>query len=203
MNAYNTALPLILASTSPRRQALMEQARLNFKTMAVEIDESQLSCESVSDYLYRMVANKADKAREQLNATTPTLVITADTVGLLDGVILGKPRDRAHAFAMWQAMSGNTHKVCTGVQATLVCGGDILWQQALIDTTEVTFITLNANDMANYWATGEPCDKAGAYAIQGFGATWVSKINGSYTNVVGLPLPRLISLIDDAGQWIR
>lgn len=211
-------MKIILASSSPRRRQLLTQAGLQFEIMAAEIDESVRAEESPADYIQRMVRQKAQAAIADINTSTqshqspldpPILLLTADTIGILpDGQsILIKPTDKAHAFRMWQQMSGSTHQVCTAVQATLLAspkskGATALltavWQQQIIECTEVTFVPLTDHEMQCYWRSGEPKDKAGGYAIQGGAAAWVSRINGSYTNVVGLPLAQTLALIDYA-----
>ncbi|AMN66788.1 Maf family protein [Psychrobacter sp. P11G5] len=148
---------------------------------------------------------------------TPFIILTADTIGVLpDGkTVLVKPADRAHAYSMWRQMSDNTHQVWTAVQATLVAllpakpttDADkqlsneplkVVWQKQIIESTDVTFIPLTQDMMSDYWDSDEPADKAGGYAIQGLAAAWVTSINGSYTNVVGLPLAQTLALIDEA-----
>ena len=126
------------------------------------------------------------------------LVITADTIGILaDGVsILVKPTDKNDAFAMWQKMSNTQHAVWTAVQLSVIDSvGKVIHTDNILEKTEVTFIELDNTAMETYWATGEPTDKAGGYAIQGKGAAWVERINGSYSNVVGLPLAQTIAAI--------
>ncbi len=156
----------------------------------------------------------------------PFIMLTADTIGVLpDGkTVLVKPTDRMHAYEMWQQMSDSTHQVWTAVQATTVallpnlspeclsveskCQNSaerehslqVVWHQHLIERTEVTFIALTPAIMSRYWDSGEPADKAGAYGIQGLAAAWVTSINGSYTNVVGLPLAQTLALIDKANN---
>lgn len=159
--------------------------------------------------------------------STSFIILTADTIGVLpDGqTVLIKPTDRHHAYSMWQKMSDNAHQVWTAVQATLVTlmstnnsavndvsnvsdsvnnqGTKILnviWQQQIIERTEVTFVPLTPDMMAGYWDSGEPADKAGGYGIQGLAAAWVTCINGSYTNVVGLPLAQTLALINKASK---
>ena len=149
------------------------------------------------------------------------MILTSDTIGVLaDGqTVLVKPTDREHAYTMWEQMSDTEHEVWTAVQATLVelkpraldstlgstsdnaseCGPvfQIVDQQHILERTSVTFIALTQAMMSDYWDSGEPADKAGAYGIQGLGAAWVSRISGSYTNVVGLPLAQTLALIKD------
>lgn len=189
-------MPIVLASTSPRRQQLLTQAKLCFDTMGVEIDESCLPSETPVDYITRMSLTKTQAVLHKL--PTQAIVISADTIGVLDEQILGKPKDYAHAVQMWQAMSDTSHWVWTSVAVSVVKAGELLWQQTLLEQTQVTFVPISLSMMEAYWATGEPCDKAGAYAIQGFGASWVKSINGSYTNVVGLPLAQTLCLIAKA-----
>lgn len=155
-----------------------------------------------------------------ISPNQPFVILTADTIGVLpDGqTVLIKPADRNHAYSMWQQMSDNTHQVWTAVQATLVMLTPTdntnnhntnnhntnmfkaLWQQQIIERTEVTFVPLTSDMMAGYWNSGEPTDKAGGYAIQGLAAAWVTRINGSYTNVVGLPLAQTLALINEANE---
>ena len=206
-------MDIILASGSPRRRELLTSAALDFQTMSVDIDESPLAHESPQDYIQRMVASKAETAIKLLNnddINAPVewsdafIILSADTIGVLpDGkTILVKPIDREHAYRMWQQMSDNTHQVWTAVQATLVTRDHksliATWQQQIIERTAVSFVPLTSVMMRDYWASGEPADKAGAYAIQGLAAAWVTRINGSYTNVVGLPLAQTLTLIDKA-----
>ena len=208
-------MKIILASTSPRRQDLLALADIQFITQAVDVDESVLSEEIPQDYIVRMVQAKAEAAAEVIKqsgssdknstATNPEqkqkehyLVITADTIGVLaDGVsILVKPTDKNDAFAMWQKMSNTQHAVWTAVQLSVVDSvGKVIHTDNILEKTEVTFIELDKTAMEAYWATGEPTDKAGGYAIQGKGAAWVERINGSYSKVVGLPLAQTLAAI--------
>lgn len=214
---------LILASGSPRRHELLTRAQLDFTVMSVDIDETPHVNESPKDYIERMVASKAEAALEQLNKelnkklndrqtdlSASLIILTADTIGVLaDGkTVLVKPDSREDAYRMWQQMSDDTHQVWTAVQATQVSLTakaanhpshkpvlQIVNQQQITERTDVTFIPLTEEMMENYWDSGEPADKAGGYGIQGLGAAWVSRINGSYTNVVGLPLAQTVALI--------
>ena len=212
-------MDIVLASGSPRRRELLERAQLEFSTLSVDVDETKHDDESPTDYIERMVATKAEAAIQQLASRLKTdkscfsdslIILTSDTIGVLaDGqTVLVKPIDREHAYSMWQQMSDNVHEVWTAVQATHVSLSSkvanssthepvfqIINQQRITERTEVTFIALTAEMMSNYWESGEPADKAGGYGIQGLGAIWVSRINGSYTNVVGLPLPQTLALI--------
>lgn len=213
-------MKIILASTSPRRQDLLSLADIEFTIQAVDVDESVFSEEMPQDYIVRMVQAKAEAAAEVIkqfsssdtNSTATNLeqkqkehylVITADTIGVLaDGVsILVKPTDKTDAFAMWQKMSNTQHAVWTAVQLSVIDSvGKVIHTDNILEKTEVTFIELDNPAMEAYWATGEPTDKAGGYAIQGKGAAWVERINGSYSNVVGLPLAQTIAAIQRIKQ---
>ena len=218
-------MELILASGSPRRHELLSRAQLDFTVMSVDIDETPDANESPKDYIERMVATKAEAALQQLNKELnknlknnqtdlleSIIILTADTIGVLaDGkTVLVKPDNRKDAYRMWQQMSDNVHEVWTAVQATQVslsskAANDlnhepvlqVVNQQQITERTEVTFIALSTEMMSDYWESGEPADKAGGYGIQGLGAAWVSRINGSYTNVVGLPLAQTLALINE------
>lgn len=195
-------LPIFLASTSPRRHALLNQVNIVHGQLAVAIDETQYPDETPIDYIERMVMQKAVAALAVMHDDhQQALVITADTIGVLrSGAVLQKPNDYQEAVAMWQQMSDGQHQVWTAVQVSLVGYQDgqlvLLDQQRQTVKTEVDFVKLTEPMMADYWATGEPHDKAGGYAIQGQGAAWVKSIHGSYSNVVGLPLVETIKLIN-------
>lgn len=189
---------IILASTSPRRQELLKAAGVDFTVMAVHIDESWQSGECAEDYIMRMVVEKFARACQQA-LPEQSLVITADTIGVLpDGRVLTKPINRSDAYAMWEQMSDTTHEVWTAVCVGVVEHGKVLYQQSVICRTQVDFVKLTDAMKHVYWQTGEPMDKAGAYAIQGGAMAWVKSIRGSYTNVVGLPLAQTLELIERA-----
>lgn len=182
---------VILASSSPRRLQLLQQIGIEAEVRPAAFDE--LSTGKMADEV--VLANAVGKCQAVCAACGDKVpVIAADTVVVLDGQILGKPKDAADAVRMLTELSGRTHKVLTGVavsfqgrQLAEVCG------------TEVIFRTLTADEIADYVATGEPLDKAGAYGIQGRGAVFVEKINGCYNNVVGLPLTRLHLMLAKLG----
>lgn len=192
---------LILASTSPRRRELLSLLKLPFTTLSTDIDESMRAGELPTDYILRMVADKAMASINLLaDISEPTLILTADTIGVLANGkdILVKPTDKQDAFAMWQQMSGTHHEVWTAVQATLLnAKGEQVSSKQILEVTKVYFTELSHDEMASYWQTGEPADKAGGYAIQGLAGAWVERIEGSYTNVVGLPLAQVKQLIAD------
>lgn len=181
-------LDVVLASTSPRRKELLEQIGVQFTTTAIDIDESVITGETPSEYVVRLAREKALTAVS--NFSEQTVIIAADTTVTIDGHILGKPVNREDAFAMWELLSGRTHQVMTGVAVAFL--GQV---QTAIVQTDVEFLSLTHEQMQNYWDSGEPIGKAGGYAIQGLGAVFVPRIQGSYSNVVGLPLVETVALI--------
>lgn len=189
-------LPIILASTSPRRHELLNQVKVSHAQIGVDIDETILPQENPLDYISRMVAKKAEQAAVLKDLPKECLVITADTIGVLaDNTILVKPTDFANACDMWQKMSDTSHQVWTAEQVSHIKHNKIVVKKSALVTTEAQFIALTKQMMLDYWASGEPQDKAGGYAIQGLGASWVKSINGSYSNVVGLPLVETLDLL--------
>ena len=185
-------MKIVLASHAPRRRQLLGQMGLEFTTQSPEIDESAFHGRDAQDLVETLSREKARwVARQQ---TPDTLVIGADTVVVLDGAILGKPRDGAEAEAMLAALSGRDHQVFTGVT---LCQGDRILTQA--EETQVTFRPLTGQEIRQYVSTGEPMDKAGAYGIQGLGGLLVEGIRGDYHNVMGLPICRLGRMLLDFG----
>ncbi|QKJ85431.1 septum formation inhibitor Maf [Paramixta manurensis] len=174
-------LSLYLASGSPRRRELLTQLGLRFELITTEVEEQRRDGETAEHYVRRLANEKAQAGVARAPQDLP--VLGADTIVVLNGEILEKPRDERHAAAMLAKLSGQTHQVMTAV--TLA---DRNHQLDCLVTTEVTFRTLTSEDIARYVASGEPMDKAGAYGIQGTGGNFVRKINGSYHAVVGLPL---------------
>lgn len=182
---------VILASSSPRRLQLLQQIGIEAEVRPAAFDE--LSTGKMADEV--VLANAVGKCQAVCaDYGDKVPVIAADTVVVLDGKILGKPKDAADAVRMLTELSGRTHKVLTGVAV-----GFDGRQLAEVCETEVIFRTLTAAEIADYVATGEPLDKAGAYGIQGRGAVFVEKINGCYNNVVGLPLTRLHLILAKLG----
>ncbi|MDB4512030.1 Maf family protein [Arenicella sp.] len=175
-------LELILASGSPRRKALLESIGLEFSVLKTDTDESLNHNESPQDYVVRLATDKARTAEQLLQAEN-CAILTADTIVCQDQTVFAKPIDKNDAVRTWQQLSNSSHQVMTSV-----C---LLAQAKLYSctcTTSVKFCSISSAQMDQYWRTGEPQDKAGAYAIQGFASAWVQQINGSYSNVVGLPL---------------
>ena len=184
---------LILASASPRRRELLATLNLPFRVMPAHIDERHHAAEPPESYVVRLARQKAEQLAEQCPSAW---VLGADTVVVLDQHILGKPADAATARAMLSSLSGREHTVMTGV--AVVQRGRRLVQCDVV-RTRVRFHTLQAAAIEAYIATGEPFDKAGAYAVQGVGGQFVAALEGCYNNVVGLPLQRTLALLQAAG----
>lgn len=178
---------LILASGSPRRRELLRNLGLALEVRPVDIDETPHDGEKAEPYVGRLAETKA---RER--GAPGELVLAADTVVAIDGDLLGKPEDADHARAMLRRLSGRVHQVLTGV-ATWDPATDRL--ESEIATTQVVFAELGEREIEWYVQSGEPMDKAGAYAIQGLAALFVETIEGNYSNVVGLPLPTVRRLL--------
>lgn len=185
---------LVLASQSPRRQALLSQLGYQFDILAADIDESPLANEVATDYVQRLATQKAQHCFALLAQSSDSLVIGSDTCVVCQGKILGKPKDEADCIATLSLLSGKTHQVLTAVALV----GEGLSVSTLV-TTEVNFKTLTLAEMQRYWQTGEPQDKAGSYAIQGIAGQFIKSISGSYSSVVGLPLVETNELLLQAG----
>ncbi|MCX2886758.1 Maf family protein [Pseudomonas sp. DCB_BI] len=184
--------PLHLASGSPRRRELLTQIGVPFSVVSAPIDETPLSGESAPAYVERLARAKA--AAGLATVTGPAVVLGADTAVVLDGRILGKPENREDALAMLADLSGREHQVLTAV--ALDDGQRV---QSLCVTSRVRFREITAGEAQRYWASGEPADKAGSYAIQGLGAVFVTGLSGSYSAVVGLPLCETADLLGQFG----
>jgi len=183
---------LLLASRSPRRAELLRTLGVAFRVLDVEVDETPTAGEAPDAYVRRLARDKARAGRAIVDSLP---VLAADTTVVLDGAILGKPLDAADARTMLARLAGCTHEVMTGV--AVIDGRGSLRDTVL--ATRVTFRTLAPDEIAAYVASGEPLDKAGAYGIQGLGGALVARIEGSYSNVVGLPLAETLALLDAAG----
>jgi septum formation protein len=186
---------LVLASASPRRHELLTQAGFSFEVHPAYIPEDPLPDEDPIAYVTRLAREKAQAVFSQLATDAETArnlaVLGADTTVTLDKAILGKPEDAADAARMLRLLSGRTHRVMTGV--ALVTAETA---QVAAEVTAVRFLTLSDEEIAAYIATGEPMDKAGAYAIQGLAARWIPRIEGCYFNVVGLPIALVATLLE-------
>lgn len=183
--------PLFLASTSPRRRELLQQVGLEFSVLKVDVDESVQGGERPADYVLRLAR---EKALAGLAQAAEGVVIAADTTVVVDDEVLGKPASEVEAIHMWQRLSGRMHQVLTGVAV-----GDARRVETVAVSTRVHFRALTQAEMHAYWQSGEPGDKAGGYAIQGRGAVFVDAIEGSYSNVVGLPLAETAALLAHFG----
>ena len=182
---------LVLASASPRRRELLAGLGLTPLVRPVDVDETPLPGEPARDCVLRLARAKAAAV-----VGPGELVLAADTLVVLDGEILGKPAGDEEARAMLGRLAGRDHLVMTGVA---VRDGDGGREAAALETTRVSIAPLDGRRIGAYVATGEPMDKAGAYAIQGLGAVFVDRIDGNYTNVVGLPLPLTLRLFAELG----
>lgn len=179
---------LVLASSSPRRSEILRMVGWPFETFAVDIDETRLNGEEAVDYVERLARSKAEAAATHRRGS---IVLGADTVVVVEDRILGKPRDTDDARRMLRLLSDRWHQVLTGVA---IVSGDAAEPNVSHETTEVKFAEMSAAEIDWYVATGEPLDKAGAYAIQGRGARFIEEIKGDYFNVVGLPVRLLYQL---------
>lgn len=186
------AYPLFLASRSPRRRQLLEQLGLSFTTLDVEVAERQRSGERAEDYVRRVAREKALAGRERCGEAA-ALVIGGDTEVVLDGEVIGKPEDVADARRILRALSGRSHRV---LSAVCVAGPRGL-REALSEST-VWFAALDEDRIERYLATGEWRDRAGGYAIQGYAASFIARLDGSYSGVMGLPLYETARLLEQA-----
>ena len=178
---------VILASSSPRRRELLTAAGIAFEAVAADVDESVLKLEPPGEHVRRLAL---EKARRGLEIHPNAVVIGADTIVLVGSVILGKPRNAEDATRMLQVLSGREHEVLTGLAV-------ISARRSIVEVvrTRVWFNPLSEDEIASYVASGEPLDKAGAYAIQGMGSRFVDRIQGSCSNVVGLPVALVYRLL--------
>ncbi len=193
--ARPVAPPLYLASSSPRRRALLDQIGVCYRTLPVSVDETRRDGEPAQDYVTRLALAKARCAwRSLLPRAAPAPVLGADTVVVLDGEPLGKPGGRAQALAMLARLSGRRHRV---MSAVALVEGDR--EAVRLNVSRVSFRRISAVECEAYWASGEPADKAGAYAIQGRGAVFVRRLEGSYSGVMGLPLFDTAELLREFG----
>jgi septum formation protein len=189
---------IVLASASLRRSQLLHQIGVRHRIVGADIDETPQPGESPTDYVQRLAAAKAQAVAARLEDRAGGPVLAADTTVVLDRRIFGKPADEAECLAMLAALAGRTHAVLTAVA---------LWHEGrlsqALDTSYVTFRVIEAQEGRRYWASGEPAGKAGGYAIQGLGAVFVTRIEGSFSGVMGLPLFQTATLLDAAGvrRW--
>jgi septum formation protein len=187
-------MKLILASASPRRAQILRDAGISFSIMSSAIDETPYPQETPEQMVQRLADAKAELVAAR--AVGPAILVAADTVVVVDGQILGKPRSTEDARRMLELFSGRTHSVVTGVSAIRLPD---MQRRRFVETTLVTFLPLSPDEISRYLSTDEPYDKAGAYAIQGHAGRYIPRIEGCYFNVVGLPLARLVETLRDLG----
>jgi septum formation protein len=195
---------LVLASASPRRQELLRNAGIPFTAQPADINETPLANESPRDCAERLAREKALAISQK---RPQNYVLGADTIVVVDDKILGKPRDAADADRMLRLLSGRTHKVVTGVclvTPSMLVAPSMRSSESTLDgrgartVSEITLVTMEKisdEEIRDYIATGEPMDKAGAYAIQGIASRWIPRIEGDYGNVVGLPVARVYAML--------
>jgi septum formation protein len=179
-------MKLILASSSPRRAEILRDAGMSFTVMSSAVDETPIPGESPNEYVQRLACAKAELVAARL--VGPAIVVGADTVVVLDDQIIGKPRSAEHARRTLQLLSGRTHSVVTGVMLIRLPDAE---RRGFVETTQVQFSAISPEEISRYLATDEAYDKSGAYAIQGRAGRYISRIEGCYFNVVGMPLARL------------
>ena len=188
---------LVLASASPRRRELLSQAGFVFEVHPAHIPEDPHPGEDPIAYVTRLAREKAEAVYSELSSGSPDaarVILGADTTVTLDNHILGKPESPADAARMLRLLSGRTHRVITGI--ALVTAHRI---ESAAEVTTVQFLPQSDQEIADYVATGEPMDKAGAYAIQGIASRWIPRIEGDYSNVVGLPVARVWRMMRELG----
>jgi septum formation protein len=183
---------LILASSSPRRSELLRNAGIECRVEAANVPEIHRAGETPEDYVRRLARNKAETVAAKNGGQ---FVLGADTVVIVDHHILEKPESAEHARRMLRMLSGRTHEVTTGVCLIDRAGT----ADVRAETTLVTFSKLSDDEIKFYVGTGEPIDRAGAYAIQGFASRWAARVNGNYFNVVGLPVSLVYKMLREAG----
>ncbi len=184
---------LYLASASPRRSQLLDQLKIPHEVFPVDLDETRLPDEVPADYVRRLAQAKARTLWERLGQES-VAILGADTTVALGDAIFGKPRDRSDGVSMLQRLSGATHEVFTAIalQSKQGC-------QTRLSVSKVTFGTLSSEDCNAYWETGEPAGKAGGYAVQGVAAAFITRIEGSYSGIMGLPLADTAELLKSLG----
>jgi septum formation protein len=191
---------IYLASGSPRRRELLRQIGVSFRLVGADLDETAFRGESPLAYVSRLAQAKAAVGWERSRDSGGAPVLAADTAVVLEGRILGKPADMNDAIAMLLELSGRAHEVLTAVALRSTAGTEVKVSQST-----VTFRSIDRSEARAYWETGEPSDKAGAYAIQGYAAIFISDLKGSYSGVMGLPLFETAALLEAAGVmcWQR
>lgn len=194
-----------LASASPRRRGLLQQIGVCFSLLPVDVAEEPHPDEAPEVLVLRLALEKARAGRAQLAAADTTPVLGADTVVVSHGKVLGKPRDRDDALEMLLSLGGERHQVMTAVAMVGVDGDE----QSRLSVSTVQFRLIDPDEASAYWASGEPADKAGGYAIQGLAAMFIERLEGSYSGVMGLPLFETAELLNHFGisllerSWVK
>jgi septum formation protein len=189
-----SSFDIYLASASPRRRELLGQIGVSFQLLRVDVGETPEPGESPHNYVSRLAQEKARAGWQLIENKDKKPVLGADTAVVINDKILGKPSSKSHAIEMLMSLSGQTHRVLSGI--ALVSEQQ---QQVVVNTSLVTFRDLKEAECEAYWHTGEPADKAGSYAIQGRAAMFVTKLSGSYSGVMGLPLYETAELLQNVG----
>ena len=185
---------LYLASASPRRRELLQQIGVRFELISAPIDETPLPSEPPADYVRRLALAKAQAGLQVIGGSAQQPVLGADTTVVIDGEMLGKPESREHGLAMLARLSGREHQVFSAVALRRNTQ-----QRCALQVSRVRLRALSAAERELYWQSGEPADKAGGYAIQGLGASFVAHLQGSHCGVMGLPLFETVELLDEFG----
>ena len=194
MTQAQPVLDLYLASASPRRRELLQQIGMRFEVWPADIDESQHAREAPGDYVSRLALAKARATQARFSQPVAIPTLGADTCVVIDDTILGKPTDREHGLAMLRRLSGREHQVFSAVAVI-----HDKRHAVRVQLSQVRFRSLTEDECAAYWQTAEPADKAGAYGIQGMGATFVAELHGSHSGVMGLPLFETAELLREFG----
>jgi septum formation protein len=190
-------MPLVLASASPRRSDLLRGAGIRFEVRPADIPEIEQPGEAPVAFAQRLAHSKALAVAERVGASPPRLVLGADTIVVLNGEVLGKPRDSDHALELLERLTGREHSVVTAVALVV---SDTLQVRQTVVTSRVEMRAVGRDELIAYVATGESLDKAGGYAVQGGARSFVTRIHGSETNVIGLPLDETLDLLAEAAQ---
>ena len=190
-------LPIILASASPRRRELLDQVGISYETLPVSIDETPKPRETAPELVTRLAIEKSQAAFEQCGSKRTTL--GADTVVVVDDIILGKPRDRRHAEQLLSLLSGRSHEVLSAVALSITTKAGEHRIETRVSASQVWFRKTTSEERHLYCQRNEPMDKAGAYAIQGMAAMFISRLEGSYSGVMGLPLFETLELLAGTG----
>ncbi len=185
---------IVLASASPRRRELLQQIGVRFRVIVSNSEETAAPEEAAEDYVRRVALAKARTVWQRLLPHEQCPVLGADTEVVLDGAILGKPADRNAGLAMLERLSGRTHEVLSAVALVY---GESEWLR--VSRSIVSFRNATPHERVAYWASGEPVDKAGGYAVQGLGAVFITRLEGSYSGVMGLPIFETAELLREAG----